>query len=92
MVDRSGSGATVTGAPVARVAPVVHGSRTIASVFATYRSVPTSTIPNGEFIPSANTARVSNHPFTPLLSSGRVGALVSATRTSPFGRTYSDRG
>src|ERR1051325_11640091 len=28
----------------------------------------------------------------PLLSSGRSGALVSATSTSPFGRTYSHRG
>ncbi len=31
-------------------------------------------------------------PFTPLNSSGRSGALVSATSTSPFGSTYTQRG
>jgi hypothetical protein len=35
---------------------------------------------------------LKNHPLIPLPSSGRSGAFVSATRTSPFGSTYSQRG
>jgi hypothetical protein len=30
---------------------------------------------------------LKNQPFSPLLSSGRFGAFVSATSTSPFGST-----
>jgi hypothetical protein len=30
---------------------------------------------------------LKNHPLMPLLSSGRGGAFVSATSTSPFGST-----
>src|SRR5689334_5856335 len=33
-----------------------------------------------------------NQPLIPLLSSGRTGPFVSATSTSPLGRTYSHRG
>src|SRR5690349_15546361 len=36
--------------------------------------------------------RLKNQPRMPVLSSGRSGAFVSATRTSPFGNTYSHRG
>ena len=35
---------------------------------------------------------LKRNPLNPRLSSGRLGALVSATSTSPFGRTYSHRG
>src|SRR4051812_23579443 len=36
--------------------------------------------------------RLKKYPFTPLLSSGRTGAFVSATSTSPLGSTQSQRG
>ena len=35
---------------------------------------------------------LKNHPLIPLPSSGRGGALVSATSTSPLGSTQSHRG
>src|SRR5215203_649675 len=35
---------------------------------------------------------LKKNPLIPLLSSGLGGALVSATSTSPFGRTWSHRG
>src|SRR5215510_14053904 len=35
---------------------------------------------------------LKNHPFRPVLSLGRGGAFVSATSTSPLGRTYNQRG
>jgi hypothetical protein len=36
--------------------------------------------------------RLKNQPLIPLLSSGFGGAFVSATSTSPLGRTCSQRG
>src|SRR5205814_7500892 len=35
---------------------------------------------------------LKKYPRIPLLSSGRAGALVSATSTSPLGSTYTQRG
>ena len=46
----------------------------------------------GAAAPARFITRPMNHPRRPLPSSGLEGALVSATSTSPFGSTYSQRG
>ncbi|MCY1553218.1 hypothetical protein D9M68_896810 [compost metagenome] len=44
------------------VCPVSYGKRITASALATYRRLPMSAMPNGEFRPSSSTWRVSAMP------------------------------
>jgi hypothetical protein len=118
------AGRSMTFVPLAvmLVSPVLYGNFHSASALAMYMSLPTSTMPKGEFRSCMNTVFVSAVPsgFRPRSRVMRLGdstpapaffwampctlarmpssfgasfgLLLSATRMSPFGITYSQRG